>query len=40
MPTKPILCCKKCTNEKSRLREIRRKEEEGFQKKKVLILLG
>jgi hypothetical protein len=34
MPTKPILSCKKCTNEKARLGQIAKREKEGFQKKK------
>ena len=34
IPHKPLLSCRKCTNEKARLGQIRRKEAEGFQKKK------
>jgi hypothetical protein len=34
MPTKPILLCKKCSNEKARLRQMEKREKEGFEKKK------
>ena len=34
IPHKPLLSCRKCTNEKAKLGQIRRKEAEGFQKKK------
>ena len=34
MPDKPLLCCKKCTNEKARQGQIAKREREGFQKKK------
>jgi hypothetical protein len=34
MPHKPLLSCKKCTNEKARLGQKEKREREGFEKKK------
>ena len=34
MPTKPLLSCKKCSNERARLGQLAKRQRQGFEKKK------